>query len=139
LHLSAGPDKRLPNIGIKFASEEDLHFSCQVLGFCGARRRLRVNASAPPEQPRGDDTRIVEDDELIAPQQAGQFSKESIFESPGSAIQQKEPRGIATFERALGDLLARKMLVEFIETHGKRQSTSKSGNASKAKELAAEE
>ena len=98
-----------------------------------------MNASAPPEQPRGDDTRIVEDEELITSQQVGQVSKESIFESPGSALEQKEPRGIATFERALGDLLARKMVVEFIETHGKGQSTSKSASASRAKELAAEE
>ena len=95
-----------------------------------------MNPGAPPEQPRGDDTRIIEDEELVAPQEVGQSSKESIFDGPGSAIEQKEPRGIATFERALGDLLAREMVVEFIETHGKRQSTSKSASASKAKELA---
>jgi len=98
-----------------------------------------VNASAPPEQPRGDDKRIIEDEELIAGQEIRQFSKESILERPRGTIEQKEPRGIATFERALGDLLAWKMVVEFIETHGKRQSTSKSANASKTKELATEE
>jgi hypothetical protein len=97
-----------------------------------------VNASALPEQPCGDDTRIIEDEELMAPEQVGQPGKKSILETPRGAIQQKEPRGIATFKRALGNLPARKMVVEFIKTHGKRQSTSKSANASKTKELAAE-
>ena len=73
LHLTAGPDKRLPSLGIDLAGQEDLHFSGQMLGSRGPRWWLRMDAGAPPEQAGGDDARIVEDEEFVTSQQRGEF------------------------------------------------------------------
>jgi hypothetical protein len=80
-HLAAGPDKRLPSLEIDLAGQEDLHFSGQLLGSRGSRWRLRMDASAPPEQAGGDDARIVEDEEFVTSQQSGEFREEAVFEN----------------------------------------------------------
>src|SRR5260370_19049464 len=99
VHLAAGPDKRFPSLGIDLASEENFDFPGEMLRFCGARWRLRMNACAPPEQPRGDDARIVEHQEFVTSQEIGKFSKEAVLEKSLRTIQGQQPRGFATVGR----------------------------------------
>jgi hypothetical protein len=82
LHLAAGPDKRLPRLGIELAGEEDFDFPSQMFGSRGARWRLRMNAGTPPEQAGRDDARIVEDEEFVASQETGEFNEEPVLEKP---------------------------------------------------------
>jgi hypothetical protein len=82
LHFAAGPNKRLPGFGIELAGEEDFDFPSQMFGSRGARWRLRMDAGTPPEQAGRDDARIVEDEEFVASQEAGEFSEEPILEMP---------------------------------------------------------
>ncbi len=65
MHLAAGPDKRFPSLGIDLAGEEDFNFPGQMLGFCCARGRLRMDTGTLAEQARGNDARIVEHQELV--------------------------------------------------------------------------
>jgi hypothetical protein len=79
LHLAAGPDKRLPRLGIELAGEEDFDFPSQMFGSRGARWRLRMDAGTPPEQAGRDDPRVVEDEEFVASQETREFREELVF------------------------------------------------------------
>src|SRR5258706_41638 len=131
LNLAAGPNKRLPRLGIELAGEEDFDSPSQMFGSRGARWRLRMDARTPPEQAGRNDARIVEDEELVASQEAGEFSEYLVFEKPCGTIHEEKPGGFASVERPLRDLLSGEMVVELVQAHGKRQSSSKTVKAHK--------
>ena len=54
------------------------------------------------------------------------FGETTILEEAGRAIEGKQSRGVASFEGALRNLLVWETIIQLIQTHGRRQSTSKS-------------
>ena len=50
------------------ASEKDLHLSSEMFVARGTRRRLRVDPGATAEQACGNDPRIIQDEQFIAPE-----------------------------------------------------------------------
>jgi len=56
----------------------------------GTRWRLGRDAGASPKEARGDDPRIVYDQEFIASEETGKFRKQPVFEIPGGAILEQE-------------------------------------------------
>ncbi len=54
-----------------------------------------MNTDAPAEQPSWYDTRIVEDEQFVAPKKIEYFKKQMIFEPAGGPIQQEKSRRFA--------------------------------------------
>jgi hypothetical protein len=77
-----------------------------------------MHAGAPAKQPGGKDPRIIEDHKLVAPEKLGKLGEETICELAGGAAEEEKAGGVAALERALGNELAGKVVVELVEPHG---------------------
>src|SRR5713226_625005 len=106
-----------------------------MLRSSGARWWLRVDASSPPEQASRNDARIVDDENLVAFQEARKLCKQSVIENSRGTIQGQKPRCVATVQGTLRNLPVGETVVEFVQTHRKPQSTSREAKASKTNEL----
>src|SRR5678816_3297911 len=78
---AAGTNKRFPDLRFDLAYEEDLDLSTRLLTM--------------PEQPRGNHTRVVHDDNIVWPQILRELSKIRISPRLRLAIQNQHPRRVA--------------------------------------------
>jgi hypothetical protein len=117
MHLSSRPNQRFPRVGSELTSQKDLHLAAKMLGTRGPGGRLGMNPGAPPEEPGGDDARIVEDEEFVALKNFAEFKKAMIFEPACGPVQQEKSRSFAPIERPLSNLLFRQVIVELVQSH----------------------
>jgi hypothetical protein len=85
-----------------------------------------MDPRASPEQTGRNDSRVVKEQEFVTAQEIGELYEEPVFEGTRGTIQFQEPRSFSKVERTLGNLLSREPIVEFVQTHGKGQSTKQS-------------
>ncbi len=131
VHFSARPNQRFPSRGIDLSSQKYLDFPGQMLGTGSPRRTLRMETHASAKQTSRNHSRIVKNKELVATQKLREFLEESILDGAGTPIQSEHARCLAPIQGALGYAVFRKRVVELIQMHEKRQSTS---NSRKSKE-----
>ena len=75
---------------------------------------LGMDAGTPPEQTRGDDARIIEDQEFVAAEERGKFRELPVFKDSRRTIEHEHARGLATAEGPLRDLLPREKVIEVL-------------------------
>jgi len=114
MHLSSRPNQRFPSVGSKLTSQEDFYPAAKMLGTRSPGGRLGMNPRAPPEEPGGDDARIVEDEEFVTLKKFAEFKKAMIFEPAGGAVQQEKSRSFAPIQWPLSDLRFRQVIVELV-------------------------
>lgn len=74
-----------------------------------------MHARPAAKEARGNDTRVVQDNELVSVKQIGEAGEEPVFDPGARATrQQQESRGIAPRERVLGDLRRREFVIEVL-------------------------
>ena len=71
----------------------------------------------PSEKARGNDPRVVEHQQFIAPQELGQLQKPPILPLPLLAVEQEQSGGIPQWQRSLRDLPTRQLVVKLLDTH----------------------
>jgi hypothetical protein len=69
------------------------------------------------EESRGNYARVVQYQQLIPAKKRRQLSEHLIRVASVGAIQQQQPRSVAPLKWPLRDLLFRKEIVQFVETH----------------------
>ncbi|MGC2416675.1 MAG: hypothetical protein WA434_02950, partial [Candidatus Acidiferrales bacterium] len=88
--FSARPHERLPGVGTDLADQED--FDRGLEEFAALRVisswRLGMDSGAAAEKARGEDARVVDDDEFVAAEQIGEFAEGAVFEGTRCAIEQ---------------------------------------------------
>jgi hypothetical protein len=99
------------------AGEKNLNLSGEVFITCGAGRRLRVDPRPPTEEPRRNDTRVVEDKQFIAPKQPGEVGKVSILWISPRPRNKEKARSVAPIQWLLGDRAGRQVVVKVIQSH----------------------
>ena len=112
LDLAAGADERGPLVRGELLGEQDF----DAAGGCG-RARLRVQAEAMGEEPRGKDAGVVEDEEVAVAQMRGEIGEEVIFNRAGRAVDSQHAAGATDLRRSLGDEFFGEIEVEVGDAH----------------------
>src|SRR6266404_4998377 len=111
-HLASGTHQCFPYVGADLPREEDLHCAAQMLR--GAGGRVGKDPGASAEESSWNDTRIIQNDEFVAAEQARKLSEASIREVATLPSHGQKARTVAPRQRALRDLRRREEIVEFI-------------------------
>ena len=106
-NFSAGADEGFPLVVRERANEKDFDGRLEefVASWIIFTRRTCVQAGAAAEEARGQDSRVVDDDEFVATEQIGEFAELAVVPRAGGAVEQEHARGVACGEWALGDSL----------------------------------
>jgi hypothetical protein len=102
---------------IDLVSQKYFHLSGEMFLACGARRRLSTHSSAAAKEASGNDASVIENNQLIAPQQIGKIYKKAILHATFETREHKEARRVATIQRALGNLAGSQVVIEVVKTH----------------------
>jgi hypothetical protein len=92
---------------IALAGEEDFHLAGEMFQACGARGRLRVDAGAATEETRGNDARVVQEDEFVASEEFGEIPEEVVVQAACRSIDLQQAGSVATVQGPLGNLAGR--------------------------------
>jgi hypothetical protein len=76
---------------------------------------LDPGRAAPPGEPRGDDPRVVEHQDIARSEQVRQVAERAVRELRADL---EQARGVARPHRVLGDQLARQVEIEVVCAHG---------------------
>ena len=87
----AGPHQRFPEIGGKLSRQKHFHSSCQVFPSSRSRWRLRMNSSSFAEEPRGNHSRVVKHQKLVASEKLRKLSEKGIGKLAGPPVEQQKP------------------------------------------------
>lgn len=79
-----------------------------------------MDTHAASEQTSRNNTGVVQDQELIATEEFGQLPEKAVLPRTTSAIQREKAGRIPLFERPLGNLFARQIVIELLEKHRER-------------------
>jgi hypothetical protein len=118
--LSTGSHERLPKTLGQLSRQKHLYRSRQVLSRGLARRAFGMYPRASAEQAGRENPRIVEDQQLVATEKLGQFSKTAVFEAALDPLEEEHSRSIAVGKRTLGDQFRRQRIVELSDLHARQ-------------------
>jgi hypothetical protein len=120
--LPSGTNQALPLVGFvgDLAGKKDFDFppaQVRKRGMAGSHR-LRGFAFAAAMEAGGENPRIVEDQYIAGPQQAGEFAEPSICRNAARAVEMQHARGIALIDWFLRNQPFRQMKMEVGDLHG---------------------
>ncbi len=92
--------------------EKDFDKTCGIGGVV-----LRVQPSARGVEPRREDARVVEDEEVAGCEELRELGEEMVGECAGIAREREHAAGSACGRRMLRDELGRKIVVEVGDEH----------------------
>ena len=75
------------------------------------------------EQPRGNHSSVVDNDELVASQDFRELRKLMIFVAARDSVDNQHPRGFPIRQRLLGDQLRRQLIIEVVQKHLSHRNT----------------
>jgi hypothetical protein len=76
-----------------------------------------ANANSPAQEPGGDHSCVVHDDQFVAAQEVRTLAKRAVLPRAGAPVEQQHPRSVPLIERPLRDSFRRQVVVEFREQH----------------------
>jgi hypothetical protein len=79
-----------------------------------------VDTYTATEQTSRNDAGVVEDQELIATEEIGEFSEKAVLPGTASATEREKAGRIPLIKRPLGNLFARQTVIELFEKHCER-------------------
>jgi hypothetical protein len=119
--LASGPNKAFPGgrIGRDLLGQQHLDATMQEVahgGILGAKR-LRMESGAVSEEAGGDDTRVVQDEQVIGPQEAWKIPELRVAELTGNPPQAEHSSRSPVHERLLCDQFFWELEVEIRDEH----------------------
>jgi len=76
-----------------------------------------MNTSSFAEEARGNDSGVIKDQKVVGTEKIRKLRELRVGNSAGGAVEQQESGGIAVFERALGNLSRRELIIEVFRSH----------------------
>jgi hypothetical protein len=73
-----------------------------------------MEAGAATEETRGNDARVVQDDEFVASEELQKIPKEVIVQAPCGSIHFEQARSVALVHGPLGNLAVGQVIVEVL-------------------------
>jgi hypothetical protein len=122
--LTAGADQAFPIVGLrgKLAGQQHLDAAVEEIAGGGIVRTdwLSASACAATVEPRGENTGVVEDQQIAGPQKVRELAKHAVGIMSTGTVQVEHAGAVAGGEGFLGDEVAGKVKVEVGKQHDVR-------------------
>lgn len=123
-NLATGADQALPQIRIaaQLAGKQDFHTSTKKIarGGIAGTERLRLKTSTAAIEAGREDAGVVENDEIVRPEQAREIAELPVVEDPGGRKKVQHARGGAIGQRVLRDQFRRQFVMKIRDPHASR-------------------
>ena len=112
-------DKPFPNISTLLPRKQQLDFALQEFPRCrvALANRLRVQALPPAQQARRKYLGVVENQKISRLEDLRKVQENLVPERSCIALQNQHARSVAGLQRALGNQLRRKVIIELVHKH----------------------